>query len=109
MTHFIRIASAVLLCTIMLSGCEAWHYYRPLPAGHDAELWRPERIVERDFDAQTANPADLVAGRGTAESDGRTGADAVDRMRRGRSTPLPASSISQIGSGGAAAGAAGGQ
>jgi hypothetical protein len=108
MKHLIRTASLLLCLAMALPGCAAWNHYRPLPAGGDAALWRPEGIVNIDFDAQTANPTDLIAGHGTGISDGRLAADAIDRMRRGRPTPLPASSISQVGTTGGASGGAGG-
>jgi len=113
MTHRMRSALLLLCLAAPLSGCASWHYYRRLPAGQDAALWRPEGISDADFDAQTAHPSDLIAGQGSIASDGRSAADAVDRMRRGRTTPLPASSISHVGSesgggGGGGGGAAGG-
>ena len=101
---------AFALCA-PLGGCAVWGRYRHLPAGQDGQLWRPEDIAAYDFDAQVANPADLQHGTGTSQTDARTAGDAVDRMRRGRVTPLPESSISHVGvsAGGGAAPSAGGQ
>ncbi|MDR3522889.1 MAG: hypothetical protein P4L66_02175 [Acetobacteraceae bacterium] len=109
MTHRFRSALLLLCLAAPLGGCDSWNYYRRLPAGQDNALWRPESVSDADFDAQTAHPSDLIAGQGSTLSDGRTAADAVDRMRRGHPTPLPASSISHVGAdGGGGGGATGG-
>ena len=83
-----------------LGGCQHWKEYRAIPAGADARLWRPQGIADLDFDAQTAVPADLVAGQGSDNRDAQNAANAIDHVRRERPVNLPASSISQIGQGG---------
>ena len=92
-----------------LGGCQHWKEYRGIPAGADASLWRPEGVANADFDAQTAVPSDLVAGRGTSGHDAQNAANAIDRMRHERSVNLPASSISQVGQGATVGSSAGGQ
>ncbi len=86
-----------------LAGCARWQDYRGIPAGADAGLWRPQGVANADFDAQTAFPADLSRGRGTAAGDAQTAVNAVDRVRREHPVTLPASSISHVGQSGAAA------
>lgn len=92
-----------------LGGCQTWKQYRAIPAGGDARLWRPTGVADIDFDAQTAFPADLIAGRGATSRDAQNGVNAIDRLRHERPVNLPASSISQVGQGGAAPAAGGGQ
>ena len=108
MTHTLRSAMLLLCLAAPLSGCASWHYYRRMPAGHDAALWRPDGTPAADFNAQIAHPNDLIRGQGSDVSDARTAADAVDRMRRGHPTPLPASSISHVGNEGGGGGGGGG-
>ncbi len=84
------------------TGCDAWQRYRRFPAGEDSAVWRPTGVPDDNLNAMVAHPADLLAGRGTSTSDGNTGARAVDRLRHDRVTPLPVSSISNIGTSGAA-------
>jgi hypothetical protein len=91
------------LSLMALAGCEHWADYRGIPAGADAFLWRPQGVSNADFDAQTAFPADLAMGRGTRARDAQNAVNAVDRVRHERPVTLPASAISQIGQGGAAA------
>jgi type IV pilus biogenesis protein CpaD/CtpE len=79
-----------------------WDRYRRFPAGRDGSIWRPTGAAEAAFDAQVAHPGDLIAGHGTSTSDGLTAGVAVERARLGRMPSLPASTISNIGSNGAA-------
>ncbi len=97
----IRITRFVLLAALLadLGGCATWSRYRHLPAGGDAEIWRPQGVAEIDLEQQLADPADLQGGRGPIFIDAGSAASAVDRARRGRAAPLPESSISRIGSG----------
>jgi hypothetical protein len=98
-----RLTRLVLaLAAISPAGCDTWNQYRRFPAGGDAAIWRPTGVPNDDLNAMVAHPADLLAGRGTSTSDGDTGARAVDRLRHDRVTPLPVSSISNIGTNGPA-------
>ncbi len=104
-----RLRLIALIATLgPLNGCAAWHYYRPLPPGQEAELWHAEGIPTIDFDIQTAHRDDLIAGSGAGRVGARNAADAVDRMRSGHAIPLPASSISKVGQGGGGGGAGAG-
>ena len=92
-----------------LGGCHHWKEYRGIPAGSDARLWRPQGVANADFDAQTAFPSDLTAGRGAASRDAQNAVNAIDRLRHERPVNLPASSISQVGQSGPGGATAGGQ
>nr|WP_294505520.1 hypothetical protein [uncultured Rhodopila sp.] len=98
--HPMRLLLIVMLMT--QAGCDVWGRYRHGSAGHDETMWRPTGVPEANLDAMVAHPGDLIAGRGTATSDGQSGANAVERLRHGHVTPLPASSISKIGDSGSA-------
>ena len=101
----------ILVCLSLaaLGGCQHWKEYRAIPAGGDAGLWRPQGVANADFDAQTAYPADLVAGRGATSRDAQNAVNAIDRLRHERPVGLPASAISQVGQAGPGAGSAGAQ
>ncbi len=92
----------VAVTVISPAGCDVWDRYRQFPAGSDAKIWRPTGTPEANLDAMVARPGDLIAGHGVNTSDGESGADAVERLRHGHVTSLPASSISKIGDSGAA-------
>jgi hypothetical protein len=94
-------ALAALTAVLCLTGCDAIDpFKRP-------GLWRPAGINEMNFDTQVANSRDLRMGHGSTTVDGETAAAPVDRLRRDKMRPLPAASISSIGSSGGASGGGG--
>jgi type IV pilus biogenesis protein CpaD/CtpE len=57
-----------------------------------------------NIELQVAHPSDLLAGRGTTDSDGETAAAAVERMRKDKVRALPDSSLVPIGGSGSTSG-----
>ena len=82
-------------CLVALGGCQnvTDPYMRE-------GVWRPNNSNGLNFELQVARPADLLARREAMDSDGESAAAAVDRLRKDKIRPLPASSLSPIGSSG---------
>jgi hypothetical protein len=102
--HFFTVASCLLA---LLSGCEATRAF------DRASAWHPLGINDANLAAMVVNPADLVHGRGTGDSDGQAAAAAVHRLRSDHVKPLSGASgnggsdaSGGDASGGAAAGSA---
>jgi type IV pilus biogenesis protein CpaD/CtpE len=51
-------------------------------------VWQPMGANDINFELQVAHPEDLAQGRGTTDADGDTAAQAVDRLRHDKVTPL---------------------
>ena len=92
-----RMTAALVACVAILAGCAEID-----PTTREG-MWQPTGANAANLRAQVAVPGDLVVGRAARASDGNAAARAVDRLRTGRVTPLPAVSISSLGGGGGTA------
>lgn len=70
-------------------------------------VWRPTGANDANLRAMVAVPSDLAYGRAARTSDGRSAAQAVERLRTGKVYPLQDVGISKLGGGASAAPAAG--
>ena len=70
--------------------------------------WRPARANDANLRAMVADPADLIAGRGTDRRAGPGAADAVDRLYTDRVRALPDTDIARIGAPSSSSGGGGG-
>jgi hypothetical protein len=90
---------ASLLLVAALGGCGT-------PPGWPMEregAWRPTRVNDENLRLMVADPADLIAGRGTDRRVGPGPAEAVHRLNTDRVRPLPDTAIARVGGSGAAA------
>jgi hypothetical protein len=79
-----------LLLLLALAGCDATDPFR-------AEgKWRPAGVNELNLRVMLADPSHLDQGVEEPRRDGQLAAAAVDRLRRDRVRPLPASSLAEI-------------
>jgi len=92
-----------LLAIGLSAGCTAMND----PWDRDG-AWRPTRANDANLRAMVADPADLIAGRGTDRRVGPGSADAVDRLYNDRVRALPDTDIARIGASGSASGGGGG-
>ena len=69
-------------------------------------IWRPTGANDANLRAMVAVPSDLAYGRAARTTDGRSAAQAVDRLRTGKVYPLQDVGISKVGGGGGGGGAA---
>ncbi len=97
-TSWIGFAAVSLL---MLGGCAQ---IDPLTK---EGIWRPTGANDANLRAMVAVPSDLAYGRAARTSDGRSAAQAVDRLRTGKVYPLQDVTISKLGGSGSAAPAGG--
>ena len=67
--------------------------------------WRPVGANEANLRAMVAVPGDLALGAAAPSSDGLLAAKAVERLRAGKTYPLPESGISKVGNNGGGAAA----
>ena len=97
---------APLLLLPLLAGLSACESIDPYTA---EGRWRPLGANESNLRAMVADPAHLDRGVPAARVDAQTATAAVDRLRRDRVKPLPASGVSLINvTGGATGGGAAG-
>jgi hypothetical protein len=81
---------ALLLLLPLIAGCEATD---PFTA---EGRWRPSGVNEANLRGMVADPAHLERGVETWRADGHLAAAAIDRLRRDRVKPLPASGVARI-------------
>lgn len=92
-----------VLAGLVLTGCTAMND----PWDREG-AWRPTRANDANLRAMVADPADLIAGRGTDRRVGPGPADAVDRLYRDRVRALPDTDIARVGASGSSSGGGGG-
>jgi len=63
-------------------------------------VWRPTGANDANLRAMVAVPSDLAYGRAARTSDGRSAAQAVERLRTGKVYPLQDIGVSKVGGGG---------
>ncbi len=63
-------------------------------------IWRPTGANDANLRAMVAVPSDLAYGRAARTSDGRSAAQAVERLRTGKVYPLQDIGVSKVGGGG---------
>ena len=66
-------------------------------------IWRPTGANDANLRAMVAVPSDLAYGRAARTTDGRSAAQAVERLRTGKVYPLQDVGISKLGGGGSGA------
>jgi hypothetical protein len=95
--------TVLLLAALGLGGCTAMNDPWDRPGA-----WRAQGANDANLRAMVADPADLIAGRGTDRRVGPGAADAVDRLYRDRVRALPDTDIARVGASGSASGGGGG-
>ena len=76
--------SLPLLALLPVAACQQMDPYTR------SGMWQPSGVVDRNFAAQVANPADLVRGQAARGANSPMASAAVTRWWQGQAKPLPA-------------------